>query len=288
MDIDPVSTASTTARSDKRARPEEADSEEQSGSASASASASAARPATRAGREEADPEEEEQEQGGSASAFPTATTASECPVCFYEVPLAALYSCMHKVCMPCACKIAFECGAACPLCRGKFTSATEAGQDSLVFYATTLEFKMRGFRTVSALCMGLANSLVVDKDGDFYIHEYLHKLPGCDPLLWLWPKTFDQETDAGMRRYEHSQRRFTEMEAALPAWRNLPPIYAKLITAVHLERMINEKLWKLCVMETHPESVAERVEDSSPDGPTEAEGGCLHLVALLSAFTPAQ
>lgn len=223
-----------------------------------------------------------------ASAPPTASITPECAICFNEVPLTALDGCAHEMCMSCACKIAFERDATCPFCRREFTTVTEAGENRLVFYARTFEFRMRGFWTVSALCMGLANSLVVDNDGDFYIHEYLHNMPGCDPLIWLWPKTFNEETDAGMRRYQQSHRRFGEMDAALPAWLNLPPMYAKLITAVHLERMIKEKHWKLCAMETHAASVAERAQDASPDDPTEAEGGRLHLVALFSLSTSAQ
>lgn len=203
------------------------------------------------------------------------SSAVECPICFNDVGvLATLDGCVHRICMDCAANIAFnqhaQCEqrvdgvARCPFCRQQFSTAVDPGVDHLTFYAATLEFQMRGFWKVSAFCMGVANRITNDRHGDLYVPEFLHHMPGCSPLVWLWQKR---------RWFNKHQRLFDDRNAALQPWLLLPIIYTKLIIALHIQRMVKDKLWISCPLGTDEESVAERVEDQEEDVPPESEGG---------------
>ena len=221
-------------------------------------------------------------------------SAVECPICFKDVVvLATLDGCEHRICMDCVTSIAFnqhakckhcEDGVArCPFCRKQFSTVIDPGVDHLTFHAATLEFQMRGFWKVSAFCMGVANRITNDEDGNLYIPEYLHHMPGCSPLVRLWEIRYDHDTPGGLHWYKKKQRRFDEMNAALQPWLLLPIIYTKLIIALHIQRMVKEKLWDSHAMYTDEESVAERAEDQG-DNPPESEGGRQQLFTSIDGF----
>ena len=130
---------------------------------------------------------------------------------------------------------------------------------------------MRGFRKVSAFCMGVANRLT-NVCGDIFAPEYLRDMPGCSPLVWLGEL---------QRKPLLKHRRFVQMEDAFQPFLLLPAIYAKLIIAIHLERMVNTKLFVTIPMPTGAESVAERARERDMEDPPEAEGGFQILLADL-------
>ena len=224
----------------------------------------------------------------------SASSADECPICFNEVPLSSLDCCKHKFCMECAASIAFNQHATCtlfhphakcppcPFCRMQFNTVVDPGIDHLTLHVATMEFQMRGFKKVGAYCMGFANRITIvegEDEHEVHIPEYLHRMSGCSPLILLREKIYDENIPAELPGFLQKELRFAQMEAAVQAWRLLPIIYTKLIIALHIDRMIQERIFVTTPLRTDAESVAQRALEHESHFPTVAEGG--HQILLI-------
>jgi hypothetical protein len=210
----------------------------------------------------------------------------ECPVCMTQVQLSSLDGCCHKLCMKCATEIATN-HAVCPLCRIHFTTVIEPGKYELTYHISG-KFKIRGFTWVSAFCMGLANKLIFANEEDeeyvVYMPEFLNDLLAARAKLYWLDEAGEFDNIQNMVTDEHRLQRFNEMEEAVKAWRNLPIIYTRLVMARHLERMINEKIFKRYKLYADAESRAlrkSRRHKTRDADPSEEEGGHHYTLICL-------